>query len=172
MYIIHAMNYPSSESVVSALDVTNQAALLARLTRDLSYCCQAKESEIFGQHGLSPGEGFVMLAIAEAGATTPSAVAERLRVGRSRVTPLVQQLVGRGLVARITSEEDRRLRALKLTPAGERVARDAERFRLSFHSQLLETFDAMDRHQMLSLLRLLYERMVQLRRTLNGSVRR
>ena len=140
-----------------------QAGLLAQMTRELAQCCVAKESEIFVRFGLTTGEGNVLLAVAN-GTGSPSALAGQLGVARSRITPLVQNLVNKGFVQRTESHEDRRMRDLTLTHDGESVAHEALRYRLSFHSRLLGKFEQEEREQLLDLLARLREKMMEVRR--------
>ena len=140
-----------------------QAGLLAQMTRALAQCCVAKESEIFNRFGLTTGEGNVLLAVAD-GTSSPSALAGQLGVARSRITPLVQNLVNKGFVKRTESHQDRRVRDLKLTSQGEGVAQEALRFRLSFHSRLLGKFEREERGPLLDTLAQLHEKMMEVRK--------
>lgn len=150
-------------------ELEKQAVQLANITTNLSQCCHAKEFEIFHQTGLTASEGHVLLAVAEAGAATPSAVAAQLGVGRSRLTPLVQGLVDKGFLVRRESARDRRVRDLRLSAAGENVAREAADYRMSFHIRLLESFTDDERRRLLEMLAALHERMTQLRRGMNST---
>jgi len=140
-----------------------QAGTLAHLTRELAHCCVAKEMEIFRRFGLSTGEGNALLAIAD-GAGSPSTLAEQLGVVRSRISPLVQNLVNKEFLVRAESVVDRRVKELKLTRRGEQVALDADRYRLGFHQRLLERFDEKERKLLFATLSRLYERMTEVRR--------
>lgn len=150
-------------------ELEQQALQLANITTNLSQCCHAKEFEIFHQTGLTASEGHVLLTVAEAGAATPSAVAAQLGVGRSRLTPLVQGLVDKGFLIRRESPRDRRVRDLRLSSAGEDVARQAADYRMSFHLRLLESFSDDERRRLLDMLAALHERMTMLRRGMNST---
>jgi DNA-binding MarR family transcriptional regulator len=126
-----------------------QARELSRLTRELARCCQGKDEQIFGQFHLSTAEGRVLLCIADCTTTTPSAMADKLRLGRSRLTPLVESLVNKGLISRVESEQDRRVRTLKLTAAGTKCAQEATAFLNAFHEELLRCFNSNERHALL-----------------------
>lgn len=67
------------------------------------------------------------------GAVSGQALSRRLGVGLGTVTGIVDRLVAQGLVTRFEDPDDRRVRRVRLTPAGERVASEftdagAERF--------------------------------------------
>jgi len=71
--------------------------------------------------GLSPAQCHVLHLI-EPGRPLPMRrLAQTLSCDASNVTGLVDRLEARGLVARRPSPEDRRVKELKLTPAGERL---------------------------------------------------
>ena len=71
--------------------------------------------------GLSPAQCHVLHLI-EPGRPLPMRrLAETLSCDASNVTGLVDRLEERGLVARRPSPEDRRVKELRLTPAGERL---------------------------------------------------
>jgi DNA-binding MarR family transcriptional regulator len=144
-------------------DLTNQADVLAHITRELAQCCTAKENEIFGQFGLSTSEGHVLIAIAD-GTTSPSGLAEQLGVVRSRITPLAQSLVHKGFLQRLESANDRRVRDLKLTDEGHGAAKEAKSYRLNFHTRLLEKFASDERARLLEMLEHLHDKMTEMRK--------
>jgi DNA-binding MarR family transcriptional regulator len=153
----------SATPLADGFKVSEQARLLAGLTQDLAHCCLGKESEIFAQYGLSAGEGHILLVLGEEGAVTPSRLAARQGVSRSRITPLVKSLERLGFVARSESRHDRRVRDLTLTSRGQEVAEHAANFRLDFHTQLLQRFAESERAPLFSTLSLLHARMRELR---------
>lgn len=164
------MNY--SQSVLNTVDdLTVQASQLSQMTRDLSRCCQTKEEQIFGRFNLSSAEGRVLLVIADGGGSTPSAVAERLGLGRSRLTPLVDGLVEKRLLTRTESTTDRRVRTLELTAEGQKVAREVTCYQTSFHEELLRRFSPEERQQMLNTLDQLHGAIEELRAKLGDADR-
>lgn len=157
------MNYSEHEGLSGSQGLAEQAQLLATLTRSLAHCCTAKEVEIFSRYGLSASEGHLLLAVAEAGSLSPSVAAVNLGVGRSRLTPLAQSLVEKGFLKRSESEADRRMRDLELTFAGQDVARQAAQFRMDFHAKLLRELPEITRERLIFCLRVLYQRMIDVR---------
>ena len=73
---------------------------------------------LLAQHGLTYPQYLVMLVIWEDGSQTASAIAKRLRLPPSAITPLVDKLVERGVVRRTPSELDRRQIAIEITDEG------------------------------------------------------
>jgi len=159
MYIIHSMNYSGSRSSDSPDDLAQNAADLALLTRDLAGCCQTKEAHIFGEFGLSPSEGNVLLAVAGDEGARPSKIAGRLGLTRSRLTPLTASLVHKGFLTRSESTEDRRIKRLALTARGRRVAELAHASRIEFHVRLLKRYPEPERERLLETLAALRSRM-------------
>ncbi|MFZ5433224.1 MAG: MarR family winged helix-turn-helix transcriptional regulator [Calditrichota bacterium] len=157
------MNNSSHETNRDQSGLRDQAELLASLTKNLAHCCVSKEVEIFHRYGLSASEGHLLLAVSEAGEIAPSVVAERLGVGRSRLTPLAQGLVEKGFLTRRESTMDRRMRDLTLTAHGQTAAKAAAEFRLNFHARLLESFPDPVRQRLIETLNVLHDRMLELR---------
>jgi DNA-binding MarR family transcriptional regulator len=77
------------------------------------------------EYGVTAAQLFVLRQIAASPAQTLGAVAERTAARQSSVSEVVSRLVSLGFVDRTTSTGDRRRVELSLTPAGERVVRDA-----------------------------------------------
>ena len=71
--------------------------------------------------GITPRQYLVllMIAAADAGASTVSSLVEKLQLTQSAVTELVQRAEEAGLVARSPSPTDGRVVHLRLTPLGE-----------------------------------------------------
>ena len=87
----------------------------------------------------SDAEALVALAVVAPGASQ-DALGLMLRLSQSAVTRLVDRLATAGLVAR-TPGVDRRTVALRLTPAGERLAEEALRSREAGTRALLDALD-------------------------------
>lgn len=73
---------------------------------------------LLAEHGLTYPQYLVMLVIWEDGSQTASAIAKRLRLPPSAITPLVDKLVERGVVRRIPSDLDRRQISIEITEEG------------------------------------------------------
>jgi DNA-binding MarR family transcriptional regulator len=143
--------------------LSQQANRLSRLTRDLSRCCQSKEEQIFSRFGLSVAEGRTLSAVAEGEWATPSKLARALGLGRSRLTPVVDSLVRKQLLSRTELPNDRRVRTLALTAAGQKAAREVNAFQTSFHEELLKRFSAEQRGHLLTVLTKLHDAIEDLR---------
>jgi DNA-binding MarR family transcriptional regulator len=71
--------------------------------------------------GLTPPDAGVMGKIAAGPGISQQALAEHLGVQPSRMVALIDGLEEKGLVERVSSEEDRRTYALRLTARGQRT---------------------------------------------------
>jgi DNA-binding MarR family transcriptional regulator len=147
--------------------LTEQALQLSRLTRDLSRCCQAKEEQLFGKFELSTAEGRVLLTVADGGPSTASALAEKLGLARSRLSPLVDSLVRKEFLSRVELTTDRRVHTLSLTPSGQRIAQEVTAYQISFHESLLRRFKNTERRELLETLDLLHTAIEDQRGKLN-----
>ena len=74
---------------------------------------------------LSPVEYTVLTLIAENPAGTPARLARALAVTPPHISAIVERLVGRGLVQRAASDQDRRAQVLTVTARGADLVRKA-----------------------------------------------
>ena len=67
---------------------------------------------------LSPSHFHILLTLIEKGSMATSELGKTLNICKSNVTPLVQKLIDKGMVKRITNESDRRYIYISITEAG------------------------------------------------------
>ncbi len=146
------MNIQVSETKIANRKTTKQAQELAALTRALSHCCLDKEERICRTFGLHSADGRVLAALLCENVATSSAIAARLGIGNSRVTPLIDRLAKKGLVSRTEAGQDRRVRKLELTDAGRSVATKLHDFETELHENLLSRFPTAKRKELLDTL--------------------
>jgi DNA-binding MarR family transcriptional regulator len=84
---------------------------------------------------------FVLRQLAATSGQSLSDLAARTRTTPSSISEVVARLVGRGLVAREPSKEDRRRAELSLTAAGQAMLANAPE---TIQEQLLRGFDRLD----------------------------
>ncbi|HTR53114.1 MAG TPA: MarR family winged helix-turn-helix transcriptional regulator [Kofleriaceae bacterium] len=94
---------------------------LRRVVRFLRLADRESESAV----GLSAAQLFVLHTLGHEPAGSLAELAERTLTDQSSVSTVVAKLVARKLVARTAAKGDRRRAELRLTPAGERLARSA-----------------------------------------------
>ena len=121
-----------------------------RIIRVLRLAARRAEAEL----GLSGAQVFVLQKLSEGPAESLNELAERTLTHQSSVSVVVRRLVERGLVARHRSPVDQRRLELRLTPAGERLARRAAP---APQTQLVETIGCFARTDLRMLARLLHQ---------------
>jgi DNA-binding MarR family transcriptional regulator len=133
----------------SAKQVTGRIVRLASLF-------QQAYGDAFEEAGLSPGDYGVLVALRRAGAPfrlTPTELARQRMMTSGGMTPVLDRLERRGLVARLPNPEDRRGSLVELTKRG-RGAVDAAMDRHADAEQaLVEGLNAREREQLAGLLR-------------------
>jgi DNA-binding MarR family transcriptional regulator len=77
--------------------------------------------------GTHPGEGAILLNLAQVGPASQQELSERLRVNRTIMVKLVDKLESDGLVRRKRNPRDRRSYALTVTPEGQQAVQVWER---------------------------------------------
>lgn len=89
----------------------------------LTYFSAALEDE-----GLSYSEGIILANLGQRPGATQSALAAELVIDRAAVARSVKGLGTKGLVRVVQAATDRRVKNLHLTPAGERMVREIDRW--------------------------------------------
>lgn len=77
----------------------------------------------------------VLGAIAVDGMTTPSELADFLKIDRAAITRLLDKLVAQGLIARNRKDGDRRSVALRVTPKGKALSAELLQLSKSVYEQ-------------------------------------
>lgn len=103
--------------------------------------------------GLTPGRMAVLLLVEANPAMRQSALAEALRVKPPNLAVLLDGLEAEGLIRRVEAAADRRVRALRLTPAGRALLRRAKAREALVEAELAEGLDAAGRAALLAALR-------------------
>lgn len=106
--------------------------------------------------GVDPRQWTLLRYVAEAEGQSQQALAERLAMPPSRMVGLVDGLEQDGLLERRFSPDDRRVRALHLTPKGRRVLRRATDVAIEYEKALCSALDDREREQLIDLLQKLH----------------
>lgn len=117
-------------TVVAMGKVSKEASEASELLFELLMAQKRRFHTTAKEHGLSPQQAATLLHLEPSQSLTMSAIAELLMCDASNVTGIVDKLEARDLAAR-GQTEDRRVKALSLTPQGERV-------RASMREQVME----------------------------------
>jgi DNA-binding MarR family transcriptional regulator len=78
---------------------------------------------------------------------TRSALSRAVAIDRSSIARVVDKLVGRGLIARRVSEEDRRVNRLSLTDEGNRIVEQIQPIVDEVNQRILDPLDSHEREQ-------------------------
>jgi DNA-binding MarR family transcriptional regulator len=95
---------------------------IRRIVQSLRVSSRACEVE----YGLSAAQLFVLQKLNESEAASLNELAARTRTHQSSVSVVVHRLVERGLIDRISSDDDARRIQLSITPAGSRLIERTE----------------------------------------------
>jgi len=105
--------------------------------------------------GLTPVQYAALQAVANAPGTDQRTLARTIGLDTSTTGGVIDRLEARGLLLRNANPEDRRVRLLRLTAAGEALLRDATPAMLRAQQRILEPLPAAERDEFMRLLRTL-----------------
>jgi DNA-binding MarR family transcriptional regulator len=103
--------------------------------------------------GLSPGRFAALMLIDRNPGLSQTALSRAIGSDKSTLTPVLDDLVKRGLISRERTRADRRLYELKLTDAGRKAMRSMYERAQSHESELDEIVGSRDRAQFMAILR-------------------
>jgi DNA-binding MarR family transcriptional regulator len=118
----------------------------------IGYALASAFHELLGPLGLEPKVFALLASVASSEGVTQQAIAERMRVAPSRMVAFVDSLEERGLLERRQNPDDRRARALYLTPAGRKVLGQAFAIADRHERRLTSDLNDEERRQLLDLL--------------------
>lgn len=105
---------------------TELALLIDRFMRRIHFGLQSK-AHAFDTSGVGPGDGIVLLTLAEMGQPTLRDLTNQVARDKSQMTRTMRSLETKGLVIRETSPDDGRVSLVGLTDAGQQVVTDLQR---------------------------------------------
>jgi MarR family transcriptional regulator, organic hydroperoxide resistance regulator len=133
---------PERGDHVSGAPTSEVATRAWRLLRDLLEAQQARWRRGLAEKGLTTVQAHALMEMAEMPPGPMTRLADRLGVDPSWVTGLVDRLQARGEVARRPSPEDRRVKIVELTGAGQRTCQALRRLTDEPPRELLELPEA------------------------------
>jgi DNA-binding MarR family transcriptional regulator len=107
---------------------------------------------IGGPLGLRPVEFTILVLLAFNPGITAKQLGQTLAVTAPHVTILLDRLSEKGWLERVRSEKDRRAQNIHLTPAGEKLARNAHQTSKTMEDDVLRHLSAGERAMLLELL--------------------
>jgi MarR family transcriptional regulator, lower aerobic nicotinate degradation pathway regulator len=108
--------------------------------------------EALGAAGLRRHHYAVLTALAEQGATSQAELGRRLWIDRSDLHAALNELEGRGWLARVRDEQDRRRNLVELTAAGTEELRALDAKVDAAQDALLAPLSAAERRELVALL--------------------
>lgn len=100
---------------------THLALLVDRLMRAIHLGLQERAPG-FDKEGVGPGGGIVLMTLADVGRISLAELTRRVARDKAQMTRLIRSLEAKGLIERETSDEDRRVSLISLTPKGSEIA--------------------------------------------------
>jgi DNA-binding MarR family transcriptional regulator len=116
------------------------------------YALARRFHELLAPLGLEPREFALLRSLAGSEGVTQQAIAERMGVAPSRMVAFVDSLEERGLLERRQNPDDRRARALYLTPSGRELLGRAFAVAVDHEQRLTSDLSGEERQQLLDLL--------------------
>ncbi|MBM3526526.1 MAG: winged helix-turn-helix transcriptional regulator [Alphaproteobacteria bacterium] len=104
--------------------------------------------ETLGRIDVRPAQYSVLAVIAANSDPSQSDVAQLLGIERARLVRLLDRLERRGLLRRFPSSKDRRSHALRLTPAGQRLLKQAQELAAVHEARLMSRLGP-ERHKLM-----------------------
>jgi DNA-binding MarR family transcriptional regulator len=119
------------------------------LLSQLGYETARRFGELMREIGLEPRQFALMRAIRQLEGQSQNAVGEFLRIPRSSLVAVIDDLEGRGLAVRRPHPSDRRTHALYLTRRGERLLGRGMELAMGFERVVCEGFGHEERAQLI-----------------------
>jgi DNA-binding MarR family transcriptional regulator len=116
------------------------------------YAISRRFRELLAPLGLEPRDFALLRGVAASEGVSQQAIGERMGVAASRMVAFVDGLEQRGLLERRQNPDDRRARALYLTPAGQELLGRAFAVAVEHEQRLCSELSAAEREQLLELL--------------------
>lgn len=139
------------------MDIRKQASHLRESIRKLVRNLSLLDSDRASCCGVTLAQCHAIVEIGRMGKTSPSLLAERLRLERSTVTRVVDNLVTQDFVLREPDADDRRALVLSLTDKGRDFFISTEKKMEEFYQSILEKIPSNERSALASGIRAISE---------------
>ena len=151
--IVHTMynNENEAANAIPAYQVVQFQELIAKLFQ----CCQERMQYQSDRFQLPDAELRCLQLFANERYLTPKGIAHKMNVVKSRVTRIIDGMVGRKLIQRVKDPEDSRITLLSLTPKGQDKLNEINAFLEDIHLEVLSQLAPEQRKAMLTNLELL-----------------
>jgi DNA-binding MarR family transcriptional regulator len=102
-------------------------------------------TEMLAKLDVTPSQFKIIMALAEAGPRGQRELADMVEIDPRNCVPIIDSLVGRGLLSREIDRNDRRRRMLALTNRGRKLARELSTVNAKVENDLLEQLSPAER---------------------------
>ena len=126
-------NTAKNNGEIADYQLTQFQGLIAKLFQ----CCQERMQYQSDRFALPDAELRCLQLFANERYLTPKGIAYKMNVVKSRVTRIIDGMVGRKLIQRIKDPEDSRITLLSLTPKGQDKLNEINSFLESIHLEVL-----------------------------------
>jgi len=127
-----------------------QVQKLQDLIHQIIECCEDRKLYESQRFGLPYAEIRCLILFQGERYLTVKGIAQKLDVAKSRVTKIVDGLIGKGLVKRMGDPKDARFKLVSLTPEGLKKSEEIESFHRHLHYQILAQLNSAERRALLS----------------------
>ncbi len=129
-----------------------QTLRLKDLIAEMIGCCEDRKLYETKRFGLPYAELKCLMLFNGERYLTVKGIAQKLDVAKSRVTKLVDGLLRKGFLERISDPKDARVKLISVSPDGEQISGRIEAFHREIHREILIQMDDDQRKRMLSYL--------------------
>ncbi len=132
-----------------------QTMRLKDIIAEIVQCCDDRKLYESQKFGLPYSELKCLMLFPGERYLTVKGIAEKLQVAKSRVTKILDCLIGKRFAVRIVDPTDARVKLISLTPKGKQKAEELENFQRQIHGNLLLQMNNQERKNVISQLELL-----------------
>ena len=146
--IVHAMNDfgDNGRSEISQYQLQKFQEIIARLFQ----CCQERMQYQCERFNLPDAELRCLTLFGEERYLTAKSIAHKMNVVKSRVSKIIEGLIGKNLIQRIKDPEDSRISLLSLTSDGQIKLNEINQFSNDIHGRVLSQMAPDQRKAMLT----------------------
>ena len=152
-YFINSMN--EKEQKINEELVRYQTKRLQDLIIEMVHCCEDRKLYESQKFSLPYAELRCLMLFDGQRYLTVKGMAQKLDVAKSRVTKIVNGLMGKGLVEQTDDPKDARVKLINLTPLGQRKSQEIDAFHKEIHRKILLHLGNEERRTVLTNLELL-----------------
>jgi DNA-binding MarR family transcriptional regulator len=124
------------------MDNANLSARLQQAIYEIIRNANVIDETYMEPHGVTVAQGYTLLAFPAESAISMSELSERMRLAKSTMTRMADQLTAKGLVDRAVDLQDRRMVQVELTAAGRALRRQMDDDFRQFFDRALEAIPA------------------------------